>query len=94
MLIQRICIAFRGEGNPKAVATLAIARAAKDVDNWNAKKALILKKKPTVSFVAITIVREHFYSISFVSKKYNFSSIYLCLPLLRKIGSGSHRALI
>ena len=68
MLIQRICIAFRGEGNPKAVATLAIARAAKDVDNWNAKKALILKKMPTVSFVPITIVREYFRTSDFCQK--------------------------
>ena len=39
-------MAFSGVGNPKAVATLAMVNAAKDVDNWNAKKARILKKIP------------------------------------------------
>jgi hypothetical protein len=46
MLIHKICIALRGDGSPKAVATLAIARAANDVLNWKERKLRMLKNIP------------------------------------------------
>lgn len=76
ILIQRICIAFRGEGRPKAVATLAMVRAAKDVDNWKARKARMLKNMPMVwekvsfenskvdQFHAVNLRQEHTFSFS------------------------------
>ena len=48
ILIHKICIAFKGDGKPKAVATLAMVNAAKEVESWKAKKERILKKIPLI----------------------------------------------
>jgi hypothetical protein len=56
ILIQRICIAFRGDGSLQAVAIDSIDNAAKEVLNWKARKFRILKNIPLPSAIACVIV--------------------------------------
>lgn len=55
MFIQRICIAFKGEGSLQAVAINSMLNAANDVLNWKARKFLILKKIPFPSATALNV---------------------------------------
>ena len=58
IIFQLTCIAFRGDGNPRAVAILSMVSAAKEVLSWKARKFRILKNIPFPSEIAVDIVKK------------------------------------